>query len=307
VALQVVSPLHSEEGPWWIVAVKSILAVGAMAAAAWVIGSTGPAWVPAAFFAATAAACVLSFRNAGITVWAYGLVASCLMMERAREISWYEPLAGLLVAGITLTLRERWIYRAAARRMSVALEPPPPKWVRAILVLSIPAGVAGALGVLVFLRNPHESLMKWGGLLSGGLLMAWISLAGTILRFIPSFRKLKFAGLWWAIDRIALIVVLGFLAGFYWGHRDAQETEARATVLINAIEAHHKDHQAYPSDLAKLVPEYIGEVPVPKVGWKSQTFEYIIADGSYVLIFRSNLGARIWHSQTREWVGGTLF
>ena len=47
------------------------------------------------------------------------------------------------------------------------------------------------------------------------------------------------------------------------GHREAQESQRKASAVIEALEKYNKDKQAYPSALTEMIPAYLGQIPRP--------------------------------------------
>ncbi|MGH0036312.1 MAG: hypothetical protein ACQGVK_14895 [Myxococcota bacterium] len=80
------------------------------------------------------------------------------------------------------------------------------------------------------------------------------------------------------------------------------QAEARNEIsprVIAALEAHMADRQMYPLELKDLVPDYLSEIPNPRVGWfgeEGEAFMYIDLGDSYLLEFASAMWVQCHYS-----------
>lgn len=180
-----------------------------------------------------------------------------------------------LAAGLGMAAGTRWAGPGGAILAAVVAA-----GVAAVL-RGIPFAVADAMRIAV-LAVPAALLAAWGS-------------SGTA----RSERR-------WA----ACFVAAGFtiLLGVKLGQWQAEyfQAEARDDIsprVIAALEEHRADHGSYPLELSELVPDYLPELPNPRVGWfgeEGEAFMYIDLGDSYLLEFASAMWVQCHYSPPYE-------
>ncbi|MBW2385796.1 MAG: hypothetical protein JRG92_19365 [Deltaproteobacteria bacterium] len=164
-----------------------------------------------------------------------------------------------------------------------------------------------AVGLGLFVR---QALPGVRGLLVGGALAALIAV---LLAEIPFEARRFGTGLLLALAAGGIALLAGrragpgdvplamtflgaglaLLASIQLGRWQAEafQAEARneiAPQVIAALDRYHEDRACFPDELVELVPDYLPEIPMPRVGWfrdASEAFNYIDLGSSYLLEF----------------------
>jgi hypothetical protein len=88
-----------------------------------------------------------------------------------------------------------------------------------------------------------------------------------------------------------LLVLASIKVGQWQGEWfQAQSRDRIAPTVIAALERYRGDHGTYPEELENLVPQYLPEIPLPRIGWldsRDETFLYTYLGDSFLLEFPS--------------------
>jgi hypothetical protein len=154
------------------------------------------------------------------------------------------------------------------------------------------AGVGGAAIVAVLLRGiPFEQttaarivLLALG---AGGL-VAWVGWRRRERRAALPFL-------------VAAALILASIKAGQWQaeHFQAKARDEIAPQLIAALERHRQEQGNYPLDLSGLVPNYLPDLPNPRVGWLAdpgEDFTYTNLGDSFLLEFASVLWVQCAYS-----------
>jgi len=131
--------------------------------------------------------------------------------------------------------------------------------------------------------------------------MAVLSVPAAALAGIAASRS-KGSARQRAITLIAAgIAILACIKPSQW-QAEFFQAEARDEIaprLIAALDAHYADRETYPLELSELVPDYLSEIPSPRVGWlgdEGEAFMYIDLGDSYHLEFATAMWVQCHYS-----------
>jgi len=100
---------------------------------------------------------------------------------------------------------------------------------------------------------------------------------------------------------VAGLVLIGCIKVSQW-QAEYFQREAREDIspqVIAALDQHKLDRDSYPLELEDLVPDYLAEIPNPRVGWfgeKGEAFMYIDLGDSYLLEFSNAMWVECHYS-----------
>lgn len=104
---------------------------------------------------------------------------------------------------------------------------------------------------------------------------------------------------------VAGLVILGGVKVSQW-QAEYFQAEARDEIsprVIAALDQHMLDRGSYPLELKDLVPDYLPEIPNPRVGWlgeEGEAFMYVDLGDSYLLEFASAMWVQCHYSPAYE-------
>jgi len=78
---------------------------------------------------------------------------------------------------------------------------------------------------------------------------------------------------------------------------------SNADKIINSVEEYKADKGDYPTELGKLVPEYIPKIPVCAYRMVNNQYRYSYTETSHYLMWAQlpPYGRRLYHFQNKEW------
>ncbi len=156
------------------------------------------------------------------------------------------------------------------------------------LCLAVAAGTAALLRGIPF---AYHDLLR-----IAVLALPAAALAGLALRRSP-----KTAGATAACFVVAGAVILASIKAGQW-QAEYFQAEARDEIsprVIAALEAYREDRDAYPLELSELVPDYLPEIPDPRVGWfgeEGEAYAYVDLGDSYLLEFSNAMWVQCHYS-----------
>jgi len=82
---------------------------------------------------------------------------------------------------------------------------------------------------------------------------------------------------------LAPLLLVLFASCDNWSDAQVAETKRRGDIVCRAIEAYRARNGKVPSDLKKLQPDFLREIPQPTVGKRAWTYETYQSGQSYNL------------------------
>jgi hypothetical protein len=156
--------------------------------------------------------------------------------------------------------------------------------------VGVAAGVAALLAVLLYwLPFARWSPGRMAALvLAAAVLAAWTASRaadGSAARFLIGGGLLVLGS-----------IQVGRWQGEFFLARSRDEIAPR---VVEAVERYHAERGSYPDELRQVVPEYLPEMPLPRVGWfddPDENFNYINLGDSFLLEFPSVLWVQCAYS-----------
>lgn len=150
--------------------------------------------------------------------------------------------------------------------------------------------LAGAVGAVIGFIGGRLVFSEIGGAILValiGVVYAWVAL----VRSDEDEAVAQGSALTRAVAGVAILAMITISNSTANSFQRTARDETALQVLL-ALEAYKGDHQTYPDDLEELVPEYLDQIPRPRIGFfidEQDEFTYTGFGDSYALEFSSVL------------------